>query len=138
MNNLYYLVFVAAGIVIAGSIAMYYVESDQENSQINSYLDALWWTIATITTVGYGDTIPVSDVGKIIAMLYMIFGIAVLAIFLSVLGTKFYQRRFEKEEKKISHAQKLILHRIDDLEKNQEKLQNDLKEIIEKLKEKTA
>ena len=138
MNNLYYLVFVAAGIVIAGSIAMYYVESGQENSQINSYLDALWWTIATITTVGYGDTIPVSDVGKIIAMFYMIFGIAVLAIFLSVLGTKFYQRRFEKEEKKISHAQKLILDRIDDLEKNQEKLQNDLKEIIEKLKEKTA
>ena len=134
MNNLYYLVFVAAGIVILGSIAMYFVESSQEDSQINSYLDAIWWTIATITTVGYGDTVPVTDAGKIIAMIYMIFGIAVLAIFLSVLGTKFYQRRFEKEEKKISHAQKLILDRINDLEKNQEKLQNDLKEIIDKIK----
>ena len=36
----------------------------------------------------------------------MVFGIAILAIFLSVLRTKFYQRRFEKEEKAISHAQK--------------------------------
>ena len=55
--------------------------------------------------------------------------------FSSVLGTQFYKRRFEKEEKEISHAQKLILDRLDDLEKNQEKLQKDLRELIDKLKE---
>ena len=76
---------------------------------------------ATVTTVGYGDVVPVTGTGKVIAMIYMVFGIAILAIFLSVLGTKFYQKRFEKEEKEISHAQRLILDRIDDLEKNQEK-----------------
>ena len=76
---------------------------------------------ATVTTVGYGDVVPVTGIGKVIAMIYMIFGIAILAIFLSVLGTKFYQKRFEKEEKEISHTQRLILDRIDDLEKNQEK-----------------
>ena len=64
----------------------------------------------------------------------MFFGIGVLAIFLSVLGTMFYKRRFEKEEKEISHAQRLILDRMDDLEKNQEKLQKDLRELVDQLK----
>ena len=57
-----------------------------------------------------------------------------LAIFLSVIGTQFYNRRFQNENK-ISHAQKLILDRMNDLEKNQEKLQKDLTGLIEKLKE---
>jgi hypothetical protein len=43
--------------------------------------------------------------------------VLVLALFLSVLGTQFYKRRFEKEETKISHAQKLILDRMNDLGK---------------------
>ena len=79
--------------------------------------------------------VPVTDIGKIVAIFFMFFGIGILALFISVLGTKFYKRRFEKEEKEISHAQKLILGRMDDLETNQEKLQKDLKELIEKLKD---
>ncbi|MCH6586402.1 MAG: hypothetical protein IH792_05180, partial [Thaumarchaeota archaeon] len=84
--------------------------------------------------VGYGDVVPVTDTGKIVAIFFMFFGIGILGIFLSVLGTQFYKRRFEKEEKEISHAQKLILDRMDDLEKNQEKLQKDLRELVDELK----
>ena len=134
MNKLFYLLFAAAGTIVIGSIAMYFVESPHPDSQINSMLDAVWWTVTTSTTVGYGDIIPVTQTGKIIAIFYMFFGIGMLAIFLSVLGTSFYKNRFEKEEKEISHAQKLILDRMDDLEKNQEKLQKDLRELIDKLK----
>ncbi len=61
-------------------------------------------------------------------------GIGILAIFLSVLGTRFYKRRFQSEDE-ISHVQKIILDRINDLEKNQEKLQKDLRDLIEKLKD---
>jgi voltage-gated potassium channel len=134
MNKLFYLLFAAAGTIVIGSIVMYLVESPHPDSQINSMLDSIWWTVATSTTVGYGDIIPVTQTGKIIAIFYMFFGIGMLAIFISVLGTSFYKKRFEKEEKEISHAQKLILDRMDDLEKNQEKLQKDLRELIDKLK----
>lgn len=134
MNRLFYLLFAAAGIIVVGSIVIFSVESQHPDSQINSMLDAVWWTVATVTTVGYGDVVPVSEPGKIVAIFYMFFGISVLAISLSVLGTQFYKRKFEKEEG-ISHAQKLILERIDDLEKNQEKLQNHLIDLIEKFKE---
>lgn len=135
MNPLIYLLFVAAGTIIIGSFLIFSVESQEPDSQINSMLDAVWWTVATVTTVGYGDVVPVSETGKIVAIFYMFFGIGVLAISISVLGTQFYKRRFEKEETEISHAQKLILERMDDLEKNQKDLQKDLRDLLEKLKE---
>ncbi len=135
MNKLFYLLFTAAGIIVIGSFVIFSVESQHPDSQINSMLEDVWWTVATVTTVGYGDIVPVTDTGKIVAIFFMFFGIGVLAIFLSVLGTQIYKNRFEKEEKKISHAQRLILDRMDVLEKNQEKLQKDLKEIIDKLKD---
>ena len=136
MNKLFYLLVIVAGIIVVGSFVIYSVESPHPDSQINSMLDAVWWTVATVTTVGYGDIVPVTEIGKIVAIFYMFFGIGVLALFISVLGTQFYKNRFAKDEKEISHAQKLILDRMNDLEKNQEKLQNDLKEIIDELKAK--
>ncbi len=115
---------------------MYIVESGKENSQINSVLDALWWAVPTVTTVGYGDVIPVSDTGKILAIFYMFFGIGILVIFLSVIGTNFYKKRFEADSKDISHAQSLILKKMDGLEKNQEKIEQKLTEILDSFKKK--
>ena len=134
MNKLFYLLLIAAGTIVVGSFVIFSVESQHPDSQINSMLDAIWWTVATVTTVGYGDIVPVTDAGKIVAIFFMFFGIGVLAIFLSVLGTQFYKNRFAKEEKEISHAQKLILDRMDDLEKNQEQLQKELKNLVDELK----
>jgi len=134
LNKLLYLLLTAAAVIAIGSLVIFLVESQHPDSQINSILDAVWWTVATVTTVGYGDIVPVTDAGKVVAIFFMFFGIGTLAVFLSVLGTRFYKHRFEKEEKEISHAQKLILDRMDDLEKNQEKLQKDLKGLIDGLK----
>ena len=133
MNKLFYLLFITAGVIVSGTLIIFEIESGQEDSQINSMLDALWWTVATVTTVGYGDIVIVSDVGRIIAMFYMFFGIAILAISLSVLGTHFYKKRFEGDSKDISHAQKLILKRMDDLEKNQVNLEKNIKKVLDKL-----
>jgi voltage-gated potassium channel len=136
MNPLLSLLVTAAGIIIFGSFLIFSIESQHPDSEINSMIDAAWWTVATVTTVGYGDVVPVTDIGKIVAIFYMFFGIGILALFLSVLGTQFYKRRFEKEGKEISHAQKLILERMNDLEKNQKNLQKDLRDLIETLKDK--
>ena len=121
--------------IISGSIVIFHLESGQPDSQINSRLDAAWWAVSTITTVGYGDMVPVTDAGKIMAIFFMLFGLAVLAIFLSSLGTIFYKRQFEKNETGLTLIQEKYFKRMDDLEKNQEKLQSDLRELIEKLKQ---
>jgi voltage-gated potassium channel len=136
MNKLFYLLLSAAVTIVIGSFLIFYIESSHPDSQINTMIDAVWWTVATVTTVGYGDVVPVTDLGKIVAIFYMFFGIGILALSISVLGTQFYKNRFAKEEKEISHAQKLILDRMNDLEKNQEKLQKDLSDLIHHQKEK--
>ena len=133
MNKLFYLLFAAAGIIVVGSLVIFYMESPHPDSQINSMIDAVWWTVATVTTVGYGDIVPVTETGRIVAIFYMFFGIGIMAIFLSVLGTQFYKNRFANEEE-ISHAQKLILNKMDDFEKNQEKIQKEMKNLVDELK----
>ena len=133
MDKLYFLLIASIAIVIIGSMLILSIESGQPNSQINSELDAVWWTVTTITTVGYGDIVPVTDAGKIMAIFYMIFGLTILAIFLSSLGTKFYKQQFEKNEEELTLTQEKFFQRMDNLEKNQKKLQSDLRELIEKL-----
>jgi len=128
VEKLYVLPLVLVIVIFIGSIGIFSIESPYENSKINSFLDAIWWTVATLTTVGYGDVIPVTDAGKIMAIFYMLFAIGFLLIFLSVIGTRFYKRRIEPKEQEISHAQKLILGRIDDLEKSIKEIRDSLKQ----------
>ena len=58
---------------------------------------------------------------------YIIFGIEIIAASLSVIGTRIYKTRIEKNEQEISHTQKLILQRIDDLEKSIKEIRDSLK-----------
>jgi len=128
VEKIYVLPLVLVIVIFIGSIGIFIIESPYENSKINSFLDAIWWTVATLTTVGYGDVIPVTDAGKIMAIFYMLFAIGFLLVFLSVIGTRFYKRRIEPYEQEISHAQKLILERIDDLEKSIKEMRDSLKQ----------
>lgn len=138
MDSLYSLLITAAVIIVIGAVTIFSIESGHPDSQIDSMLDAIWWTVATVTTVGYGDIVLVTDAGRIVAIFYMFFGISVLAMFLSVLGTRFYKRRYENEEREFTHAQKLILQRFDELENNQKNLEKNIKEILERLKQKES
>jgi voltage-gated potassium channel len=137
MDKLYWLLIASVAIVISGSMIIFQLESGQPDSQINSRLDAAWWAVSTITTVGYGDMVPVTDAGKIMAIFFMVFGLSVLAIFLSSVGTRFYKHQFEKNDNNLTLIQEKFFERMDDLEKNQEKLQSDLRDLIEKLKQKS-
>ena len=122
------LIFIIVGIVIIiGSIAIFFIESPYENSKINSFVDAIWWTVATVTTVGYGDAIPVTDAGKIMAIFYMLFAIGFLSVLLTVVGTRFYNRRIAPFDQEPSYSQKLILEKIENLEKSIKEIRDDLK-----------
>ena len=62
-----------------GAIVVLDVESRDPNSSINSIGEALWWSLTTITTVGYGDLYPVTLSGKIVAAVLMITGISLFS-----------------------------------------------------------
>jgi voltage-gated potassium channel Kch len=119
--------FIAAGLIILlGTFVMYGVESQVPNSKIKTLLDALWWCVATVTTVGYGDIVPVSNIGRMVALFYMFFGIAMIAILLSVITNAFYKRRFKKEEREkrdqeVIYLKNELMKRLSDIEEKQAK-----------------
>jgi voltage-gated potassium channel Kch len=124
MNTLVYL-FVASGLaIIIGTFLMYNLESRAENTQMKTLLDALWWCIATVTTVGYGDVVPVTSLGRIMAIIYMFFGITLIAVLLAVISSNFYRKRIEKQESKkkeqeTNYLRNLIMKRLSDIELKQ-------------------
>jgi voltage-gated potassium channel len=61
--------------VFAGAIALHTV--DPANPQLGSFGDALWWSIVTVSTVGYGDITPMSGQGKLVAVALILFGMGV-------------------------------------------------------------
>lgn len=117
--------FIASGLVIlVGTIVMYNIESQVPNSKIKTLLDALWWCVSAVTTVGYGDIVPVSVIGRIVAIFYMFFGISMIAILLSVITTTFYKKRFEKEEREkreheLNNLKNELMQRLSDIEEKQ-------------------
>lgn len=59
--------------IITGTIAFYYFEKDA-NPKIHTILDTFYWSVSTVTTVGYGDAAPVTTGGKIVGMAMMVLG----------------------------------------------------------------
>ena len=66
--------------LISSAVGFTLAEDVGDGRRIHSFFDALWWSAATITTVGYGDIYPVTAVGRIIAVFTMIVGISTLAV----------------------------------------------------------
>ena len=72
--------FGIAGLTLVSSaVAFTLAEDVGEGRRIESFFDALWWAMATITTVGYGDIYPITSAGRVIASFTMVVGIATLS-----------------------------------------------------------
>jgi voltage-gated potassium channel len=95
-NRLMYIMAFAMTSVFLGAFAEYIVESSIEGTKINTFGDALWWSIVTVTTVGYGDIYPITTAGRFIASILMVIGIMILGMFVSTLGNALIESRLSK------------------------------------------
>jgi len=78
------------------------------NESLHSYLDAIYWALVTISTVGYGDISPVTEMGKIISMFGIVFGIAMISFVTSVMVSAFSERFDElRNQDSINHVNKM-------------------------------
>lgn len=115
----YVAIIIAAILIISGGV--FFLFEHGSNPNVVSFSDALWYLLATITTVGYGDIYPTTDIGRVIAAFIMFFGIGFMS-FITSTFTIFFMRKGTTEHE-ITHA------KIDNLEKEIK----DLKEIIRKI-----
>lgn len=79
---------VAVLMIIFSSITILTVETDP-NSNIKTASDAIWWSCVTLLTVGYGDKYPITDIGRIIAILLMVVGVGLFSTFTGYFATIF-------------------------------------------------
>lgn len=70
----------AVVLLFVAAAAMYDAERDAPGATIRTFGDALWWAATTVTTVGYGDKVPVTVEGRLVAVALMVVGIAVLGV----------------------------------------------------------
>ena len=68
-----------------------------------SFFDALYWATTTLTTVGYGDIYPVSEIGRFISMLSSLLGVAVIALPSGVITASYLEELREEKKRKEKH-----------------------------------
>jgi voltage-gated potassium channel len=72
-----------------GAVLLYVAESEAQPEAFGSIPRAMWWSMATLTTVGYGDTYPVTVLGKFLASMVAILGISVVALPAGIIAANF-------------------------------------------------
>jgi len=98
--ELFTLLFLLLFIVATAGIAIYVFE-ERANDNINSLFDALYWALITISTVGYGDISPVTTEGRVVSMLVIISGIAMISFVTSVIVSSFSEKLDELKENRL-------------------------------------
>ena len=88
-------------VVVISALGMYLAEFG-ENPNVNSFWDALWWAVVTITTVGYGDVSPATAEGRLAAGVLMVLGIAFFS-FLTATFTAALASGVSNEAKSLEH-----------------------------------
>lgn len=113
---------------MAGAIGLFYVEHET-NPKIRTLLDTVWWAVATVTTVGYGDISPVTPSGKIIGIVLMILGTAVFWSYTGLFAETLITEEFEDFNSEL----KLIESRLNSIRRAQEEKTPDTKKLLNKI-----
>ncbi|KTG03041.1 hypothetical protein cypCar_00004470 [Cyprinus carpio] len=90
--------------LIFSSYFVYLAEKDAVDdrgfTEFSSYADALWWGVVTVTTIGYGDKVPQTWIGKTIASCFSVFAISFFALPAGILGSGFALKVQQKQRQK--------------------------------------
>jgi voltage-gated potassium channel len=82
-------------LVTIGSTLIILFESEV-NNQFSAMGDAVWWALVTMTTVGYGDKVPITPGGRIIGIVIMFFGMALISLFTATVSSIFVTRKIKE------------------------------------------
>ncbi len=85
-------------VVLAGAVAVLAVEYKNSSSVIKDFFDAIWWSLVTITTVGYGDLVPITFWGRIIGIIFIFLGFTIFSIFTAFIASGFIDKKIKERK----------------------------------------
>jgi len=95
------LVFLCAGLVTVA-------ERSAHGSTIHDYGQGLWWAIVTVTTVGYGDRVPVTPFGQGLAVVLMLVGIGLIGVLTATVASFFVERNDADTDQRLRHIESML------------------------------
>ncbi|MBP9211455.1 MAG: ion transporter [Bacteroidetes bacterium] len=77
---------------------VYFFEHHNNSEMFTNYGDALWWSVVTVATVGYGDIVPRTDMGRIFATLTILSGVVLISLFTATISSVFVARKIKESQ----------------------------------------
>ncbi len=105
-----YVTGATALLVVVSALAVLEAEREHPDAQITTFPDAVWWALTTVSSVGYGDLVPVTGVGRLVAGGLMVAGIGILGVVTATLASYLVEQvsvhdEREQQERAASRAQ---------------------------------
>jgi voltage-gated potassium channel Kch len=100
-------------IVLTTGSALWLVEGNRPDSTLRSWGDALWWSLSTITTVGYGDHVPVTTGGRLIATAVMVVGVAIIGAVAAIVALAMAHHIALEEERTFEAEAETLERRVE-------------------------
>lgn len=82
-------VVILTGVVLTFASLLYAIERDVQPDKLGTITQAMWWAIVTLGTVGYGDVVPVTALGKFVSVFAIVSGFAMIALPVAIISTAF-------------------------------------------------
>jgi voltage-gated potassium channel len=118
-----FLLSVSIIVILVGTL-MYIIEGQRDG--FHTIADSIYWAVITLTTVGYGNIVPITGLGKVLASFVMILGYAVIAVPTGIVSSEFTKNKKERNAKKkrdaILEKENKIISMLENLEKKIDKL----------------
>jgi len=100
-NPIFLVLTLIGNSVLLLSALLFYLFESGRNPKVNEIWDALWWAFVTITTVGYGDIVPVTAAGRVVAVSLMMTGGVLFLSFVALLSSAFIELEFLELERQV-------------------------------------
>ncbi|MCK5666932.1 MAG: NAD-binding protein, partial [Thiotrichaceae bacterium] len=88
-------------IIFTSASAIFFFEAKEDGGNIETFFDGIYWSLITLTTVGYGDITPQTTEGRVITIILVICGLAVLAFITSIIVSAFNEKLVEMSENRV-------------------------------------
>jgi voltage-gated potassium channel len=132
-NELQYASVIVITILLFSAYGIYLFEG-RTNPEITSIGDAVWWSIVTVTTVGYGDKVPITPLGKVIGVILMFVGIGIIGVLSGTIASyllKGYRGEKGEDVEEALRILKLRRAKGDVSEEQYQEIRKDLEEMLE-------